>query len=64
MFGVLWSVLEIVGRKWRPVISSLHMCTWAVSCMILPLIAYVIRDAFQLQLVLSVPSFVLLIFFW
>ena len=58
------AVLEIVGRKWRPVISSLHMCTWAVSCMVLPLIAYFVRDAFHLMLVLSLPSFVPLIYFW
>ena len=32
--------------------------------MVLPLIAYFVRDAFHLMLVLSLPSFVLLIYFW
>ena len=54
--------MEVVSRKWRVVVSSLHMCTWAIGCMLLSLVAYVIRDAFHLQLTLSIPSFILLLY--
>lgn len=57
-------VMEIIGVKWRELISVLYQVPFNIAHLTLPLFAYFIRDWQQLQFALSIPSVILLSYFW
>ena len=58
------SVTELVSKRWRVLLSSLHMCTYVVFYAIIAIIAYYIRDGLQLQLVLLVFNVLYIGHYW
>jgi MFS family permease len=57
-------VMEIIGIKWRELISVLYQIPFNLGHLTLPLFAYYIRDWDQLQFALSIPSVILISYFW
>lgn len=57
-------VMEIIGVKWRELFSVLYQIPFNLGHLTLPLFAYFIRDWQQLQFALSIPSIILLSYFW
>lgn len=57
-------VMEIIGIKWRELFSVLYQVPFNLGHLTLPLFAYYIRDWQTLQFALSIPSIVLLSYFW
>jgi MFS family permease len=56
--------MEIIGVKWRELFSVLYQIPFNLGHLTLPLFAYFIRDWQQLQFALSIPSIILLSYFW
>jgi hypothetical protein len=57
-------VMEIIGTKWRELFSVLYQVPFNLGHLTLPLFAYYIRDWQKLQFALSIPSIILLSYFW
>ena len=57
-------VMEIIGIKWRELISVLYQIPFNLGHLTLPLFAYFIRDWDRLQFALSIPSVVLISYYW
>ncbi|CAO1305326.1 unnamed protein product [Diamesa hyperborea] len=57
-------VMEIIGIKWRELISVLYQIPFNLGHLTLPLFAYYLRDWHSLQFALSIPSVLLLSYFW
>lgn len=57
-------VMEIIGIKWRELFSVLYQIPFNLGHLTLPLFAYYIRDWQKLQFALSIPSIILLSYFW
>jgi MFS family permease len=57
-------VMEIIGIKWRELISVLYQIPFNLGHLTLPLFAYFIRDWDRLQFALSIPSIILLSYYW
>jgi MFS family permease len=57
-------VMEIIGIKWRELFSVLYQIPFNLGHLTLPLFAYYIRDWQKLQFALSIPSIVLLSYYW
>lgn len=56
--------MEITGIKWREVISILYQIPFNLGHLTLPGFAYFIRDWHYLQLALSLPSIILISYYW
>lgn len=56
--------MEIVGVKWREVVSNLYQIPFNLGHLTLPCFAYFIRDWHYLQLALSLPSVILISYYW
>lgn len=56
--------MEIIGVKWRELFSVLYQIPFNLGHLTLPLFAYFIRDWQELQFALSIPSVILLSYFW
>lgn len=56
--------MEITGVKWREVISILYQIPFNLGHLTLPGFAYFIRDWHYLQLALSLPSVILISYYW
>jgi Na+/melibiose symporter-like transporter len=56
--------MEIVGVKWRELISVLYQVPFNFGHITLPLFAYFIRDWHRLQFALSIPSVLLISYYW
>lgn len=56
--------MEIVGTEWRDVSTALFQVPFILGHMSLPLFAYLLRNWRDLQLAISVPSVVLISYFW
>lgn len=56
--------MELVGTKWRDVMSVLYQIPFNLGHLTLPLFAYYFRDWHQLQLALSIPSLLLISYYW
>ncbi|GAB6029326.1 hypothetical protein CHUAL_005093 [Chamberlinius hualienensis] len=57
-------IMEILGRSSRAFLGLQFMAPFSLGFMLLPLLAYFVRDWFQLQLIISVPCVLLLSYFW
>lgn len=65
VFSVAFVIItEVSGRKSRAFLGLQYMVPFSVGFMALPGIAYFIREWFWLQLAISIPNLVLLIYFW
>lgn len=56
--------MEIIGTKWRELISVLYQVPFNLGHLTLPLMAYFYRDWHYLQLALSIPSILLVSYYW
>jgi hypothetical protein len=56
--------MEIIGIKWRELFSVLYQIPFNLGHLTLPLFAYYIRDWHKLQFALSIPSIVLISYYW
>lgn len=56
--------MEIIGIKWRELFSVLYQIPFNLGHLSLPLFAYYIRDWHQLQFAFSIPSVVLISYYW
>lgn len=56
--------MEITDVKWRELISVLYQVPFNLGHLTLPLFAYYLRDWRQLQFGLSIPSVVLISYYW
>lgn len=56
--------MEITGVKWREVISIFYQIPFNLGHLTLPGFAYFIRDWRYLQLALSLPSIILISYYW
>ena len=52
-----------MGNKWRELVGNLTALLWGVGLMALSSIAYTIRDRMILQLVLSIPMLLVVVYF-
>lgn len=57
-------VMELIGTKWRELISVLYQVPFNLGHLTLPLFAYYFRDWHQFQFALSIPSVVLISYYW
>ncbi|KAJ6641511.1 Organic cation transporter protein [Pseudolycoriella hygida] len=57
-------IMEITATKWREVISVLYQIPFNLGHLTLPGFAYFIRDWRHLQLGLSLPSVILISYYW
>lgn len=57
-------IMEIIGIKWRELISVLFHIPFNLGHLTLPIFAYFIRDWQYLQFALSIPSIVLISYYW
>lgn len=56
--------MEIVGTKWRELVSVLYQIPFNLGHLTLPMFAYYLRDWHHLQLALSLPSLILISYYW
>ncbi|XP_055297266.1 organic cation transporter protein isoform X2 [Sitodiplosis mosellana] len=57
-------VMELVGTRWRELISVLYQIPFNLGHLTLPIFAYFFRDWHHLQLALSIPSLLLISYYW
>lgn len=57
-------VMEIIGIKYRELFSVLYQIPFNLGHLTLPLFAYYLRDWQDFQFALSIPSVILLTYFW
>lgn len=56
--------MELIGTKWRELVSVLYQVPFNLGHLTLPLFAYYLRDWHELQFALSIPSIVLISYYW
>lgn len=56
--------MEIIGTRWRELISVLYQIPFNLGHLTLPIFAYYLRNWRHLQLALSAPSLVLISYYW
>lgn len=56
--------MEIIGTKWRELVSVIYQIPFNLGHLTLPLFAYYIRDWERLQFALSIPSVLLISYYW
>lgn len=56
--------MEIIGMKYRELFSVLYQIPFNLGHLTLPLFAYFLRDWQDFQFALSIPSVILLTYFW
>ena len=59
--NVYFSGIELVGPAWRVFAGNGFMIFWAVTYVLMGVVAYFIRDSFNFQLALNVPVILLLL---
>ncbi|GAB0094985.1 organic cation transporter protein [Sergentomyia squamirostris] len=57
-------IMEIIGVKWRELLSVVYQIPFNLGHLTLPVFAYFIRDWHHLQLALSIPSILLISYYW
>lgn len=56
--------MEVVGGKWRTIVSTLHHIPFNLGHMSLALISYLIRDWRQFQLAITLPALFFFTYWW
>ena len=56
--------MEIIGTRWRELVSVLYQIPFNLGHLTLPLFAYLLRDWRYLQFALSIPSVLLISYYW
>lgn len=56
--------MELIGTKWRELVSVLYQVPFNLGHLTLPLFAYYLREWQHLQFALSIPSIVLVSYYW
>lgn len=56
--------MELIGSKWRDVLSILFQIPYIFGHLTLPLLSYHLRDWRHLELAISIPSLVLISYYW
>lgn len=56
--------MELIGTKWRELVSVLYQVPFNLGHLTLPIFAYYLRDWHKLQFALSIPSIVLISYYW
>lgn len=56
--------MELIGIKWREIVSVVYQIPFNLGHLTLPLFAYFIRDWQKLQFALSIPSIILISYYW
>ncbi|XP_069995179.1 organic cation transporter protein-like isoform X1 [Penaeus vannamei] len=57
-------LMEVVGPEARTIMGMMYQAFFSVGFMLLPGIAYFVRDWRQLELCISVPTVLLLLYYW
>ncbi|KAK7085702.1 hypothetical protein SK128_014631 [Halocaridina rubra] len=57
-------LMEVVGPEARTVMGMMYQAFFSVGFMLLPLVAYFIRDWRVLQISISIPNILLLAYYW
>lgn len=57
-------LIELSGKSFRPYLIGLHEISYITGYIILPIIAYFVRDWRHLQLVTSLPWIFVLSYYW
>lgn len=57
-------VMELVGTKWRDLVSVVYQVPFNLGHLTLPLFAYYFREWRHLQFALSIPSVILISYYW
>ena len=60
----MFSVVEIVGPRWRPHVNAMYGYFWSIGGLLMCLCAYLIHNWRYLQLVLSAQMLFMLAYFW
>ncbi|XP_053604363.1 organic cation transporter protein-like [Plodia interpunctella] len=56
--------IELCGKSFRPYVIGLHEISFILGYLLLPIIAYFVRDWRNLQLVTSVPWLMVIVYYW
>ncbi|XP_037078524.1 organic cation transporter protein-like [Pollicipes pollicipes] len=65
VFGCMFILLlELVGPRWRALIGLVYQVPFAFGVMALPGVAYALRNWRHLQLAISVPAVLMMLFWW
>lgn len=56
--------MEVVGGKWRTVVSTLHHIPFNLGHMSLALISYFIRNWREFQLAITLPALFFFTYWW
>ncbi|ELU09061.1 hypothetical protein CAPTEDRAFT_121679 [Capitella teleta] len=57
-------IMELIGNKWRGALGVSYQQQFAIGFMLWPAVAYFIRDDIKVQLAMSGPVIILLVFWW
>ncbi|XP_063902776.1 organic cation transporter protein-like [Zophobas morio] len=57
-------IMEIVGLEWRTTIGIIYQIPFNIGHLLLPLFSYFLRDWRYFQLAISLPSVVLISYYW
>lgn len=57
-------VMELIGAKWRELISVLYQIPFNLGHLTLPIFSYYFRDWRHFQFALSIPSIILISYYW
>ncbi|KAI5646030.1 sugar transporter domain-containing protein [Phthorimaea operculella] len=57
-------LMELSGKSFRPYLCGLHEIAPSLSVILLPVIAYFLRDWRHLQLATAAPWFVVIVYYW
>lgn len=64
VFILLIIAMEVVGGKWRTVVSTLHHIPFNLGHMSLALISYLIRNWREFQLAITLPALFFFTYWW
>ncbi|KAL0276166.1 UNVERIFIED_CONTAM: hypothetical protein PYX00_003790 [Menopon gallinae] len=56
--------MEMIGQKWRTLVSVLYHLPFNIGHSILPVVSYFLRDWREFQLAISAPSILMLLYWW
>ncbi|CAG9768665.1 unnamed protein product [Ceutorhynchus assimilis] len=57
-------IMELIGTEWRTVLGILYQIPFNIGHLLLPLISYFLRDWRYFQAAISLPSLILVFYYW